>query len=168
MVQQLPQYSRTSSALSVPWISLTFHLAALQNIPQCPGVTSAQTLHDANLHSISQGRIPSKIIRPPFIRPPPGRYSTRGTEQATFGTRRRVCFSHYEWGWRPRCLEWVARRRRVLNVQEHPHRRQFRFTLTSRIGMKYNTIAGQIALTSSLSLVSLDLRCVRHRDRISL
>jgi hypothetical protein len=65
--QQLLHGSSTSFLLSVPWILLTFHLAALQNV-LCPEFASAQTLRDANLHSSSQGWNPTKILRSLFTR----------------------------------------------------------------------------------------------------
>ena len=59
------QDSRTSFVLSVPGISLTFHLAALQNV-LCPGFASAQMLRDANLNSSSRRYIPTRTLRLSF------------------------------------------------------------------------------------------------------
>jgi hypothetical protein len=56
------QDSRTSFVLSVPGISLTFHLAALQNVLR-PGFASAQMLRDADLNSSSRRWIPTRTLR---------------------------------------------------------------------------------------------------------
>jgi hypothetical protein len=141
-----------------------------------PGAASAQTLHDANLNSSSQGWIPTRTLRSPFIRPPPGRYSTRSTRQAASGTRRRVSLSlRMRLASSLDALSGSCEDAECFMYRNTLIGRQLRFTLTSRIGKNYTASARQIARrscrlrekTSSLPLVPLDFRYVRHRDRIN-